>query len=385
MTSTTATDATRITTQKKRYLEVDRDNRPIDKQVPRTYQTYNGTGAEAVQLDGSDQFICESDLPAGPLVLSVGGQVGIRNLLGRIIRLTFPLGIINDVDLDVAPGVLTVTQNGVPSNGYTFAGPMTPFDAELQFYEDSTVFVALRCVAGGGPVTVGDIVGGTDGKVIRFIGTTATAVDEVLLDNIPAGANNQIMRTVGGQPTWQNQIVLTNVPAGANGEVLTTNAGNVVWQIPAAPPTFTQVKKMSVIKLSTSVFANDFIIPFDAVLFNNTSLVMNVGLTRLSGFTPGRFYTISFYVNMRNIDIDLNYDLQFEQNGGPTFFMSYRQTGVETVVGNVIRSENIAMTAMFDGTVHAANFFEWIFRNVVGPLGSSRVANANMDITEYTF
>lgn len=286
MTSPLATNAERTTDiSRQRFLEVNENNQPLDGQVPRTYQEYTGDGGEVVVLDGSDQFICTTDVPAGVLVLTVGGQTGIRNLLGRIIRLTFPVGIANDVELDVAPGMLTVTQNGVPSTGYTFTGPMTPFDVELQFYEDLTVFVALRCVAGGGPVTVGDIVGGTDGQVIRFIGTTATAVDEVLLDNVPAGANGQVLTTTGGNVTWATPTG-TLPPTQANEALVTTHAGVVQW---TSPPT--QLEGVLIKSTSTGSQGPQFITG------NYAQALMVESSGRVSFFLPPRQLITS---NFRN-------------------------------------------------------------------------------------
>lgn len=84
MTSTTGKDAGLITPiEKKRFLQADKNGAPLNRQVPRTQQSYTGTGGETITLNGSNYLFVTTAL-AG--VLTINCQ-DVSNLRGRLITI----------------------------------------------------------------------------------------------------------------------------------------------------------------------------------------------------------------------------------------------------------------------------------------------------------
>ena len=90
-------------TDKTRYLKVNRDGVPINRQVPRTYQTYTGTGG-SLTYDGSNEIRINGATLVSPLTIQFGPVSSVRNWIGRT------------VDINVfTPNTQTITLNSSPA------------------------------------------------------------------------------------------------------------------------------------------------------------------------------------------------------------------------------------------------------------------------------
>lgn len=114
MSNNKATDAVLAQYQHKRYYaEVDKDGKPINKQIPLTYMRYNGGGNETIVYDGSNILVIDSQLAAGPLTISFGNTLpSIRNLLGRKLDIIFNVTTLSGVVIDYNPGTIYVSGSG---------------------------------------------------------------------------------------------------------------------------------------------------------------------------------------------------------------------------------------------------------------------------------
>ena len=80
MTSSLATNAVvpnNITTPY--FLKSTKDGVPINRQVPRTYQVYAGTGNQTIDYDGSNEIIINGTFLTGPLIINFGPIKALRN------------------------------------------------------------------------------------------------------------------------------------------------------------------------------------------------------------------------------------------------------------------------------------------------------------------
>jgi hypothetical protein len=128
------------------YLEVDRDGAPLQGQVPRTYQRYTGTGNTTVVYDGSDVFVLDSTLGAGPLTIDFSAM---NNYLGRSVQLLCEKVATNNIILDFGSGELYFPPSAIPSTSLTLTPAQTPTSIVLTFYDlDKAMFVSSSTVTG---------------------------------------------------------------------------------------------------------------------------------------------------------------------------------------------------------------------------------------------
>lgn len=83
MTSTLATNFNDGGLNPVRYLRVDREGVPLQKQVPTTVQTYTGAGGVSIDPDGSEVLWVNSALGSGALTINFTTTAKYNNYLGR--------------------------------------------------------------------------------------------------------------------------------------------------------------------------------------------------------------------------------------------------------------------------------------------------------------
>lgn len=90
-------------TDKKRYLKVNKEGAPINKQVPRTYQNYTGTGG-SLAYDGSSEIRINGATLVSPLTIQFGPIANVRNWVGRSVSINV-----------FTPNARTITLNSSPA------------------------------------------------------------------------------------------------------------------------------------------------------------------------------------------------------------------------------------------------------------------------------
>lgn len=120
--------------QKKHYLETDKDGIPLQKQVPLTYQVYQGPGNESIEPDGSNSFSVGSIL-VGPL--DVDFRTHIQNYARRTINIFVLAGQVQPVNLLFPLAGYFVSQLGTPNviNNYVIAPSINHQAVQVSFGE----------------------------------------------------------------------------------------------------------------------------------------------------------------------------------------------------------------------------------------------------------
>lgn len=85
------------------FLETDKNQRPLQKQVPKTYQTYIGAGNETLAYNGSDVLIINTTLAAGVLTIDFTQN---KNLYGKMLEMIMLQPALNNIVFNYAPGQL---------------------------------------------------------------------------------------------------------------------------------------------------------------------------------------------------------------------------------------------------------------------------------------
>ena len=181
MTSPYATNYRTNRLGKQRFLEVDENGYPLQGQVAKTRQLYEGQGNETIQYDGSTSLIIMNSLTAGPLVVDFSAM---NNWMGRDMNLVLCQELDNTFTMDFGSG--TVIVPGVPSALHSTTTP-----------------------AGFGPLS----------GVLIFISINQAALvkNPVTFPNtIIPGDNGQFLGTVAGIAQWTDLP-----PSGATVKTLT--------------------------------------------------------------------------------------------------------------------------------------------------------------------
>lgn len=155
------------------YLEVDRDGTPLQGQVPRTYQRYTGTGNTTVAYDGSDVFVLDSTLGAGPLTIDFSAM---NNYLGRSVQFLCEKAILNNVVLDFGSGNLFVPPLTIPLNSTTLTPDRSPTASVITFYDLNKAMVVSSPA-----VFPGNLIPGGPGQVL----TTNAGTGVVDWEDVP--------------------------------------------------------------------------------------------------------------------------------------------------------------------------------------------------------
>jgi len=120
MTSLTADNAVVLSPiEKERFLLADKNGFPLNRQIPRTSQTYAGTGNETITINGSNNFLVTNAL-VGALVIDLTSAAKMRNRqitinvrggVGQIVTVNFPAAPYLTYDNGAAG---TITTKNIP-------------------------------------------------------------------------------------------------------------------------------------------------------------------------------------------------------------------------------------------------------------------------------
>lgn len=252
MTSTIATNALASIN---RCLEADREGRPLQGQVPKTYQVYEGVGNEAIELEGKDYLVIRSTLPDGPLVFSPANNI---NMMGRTCHVVTPLGCVNSVVFDYTPGDIYVDGSILPSNIYTVTGPFSQTTIDICFYARNECTLSLD-TGGALPVPAFYVSDGTlsgdrevdgDSNDLTFTNIAAFEIDSdslalntttgsagvlvddgtgtIVADNDPSVNSITAAAGISGA-TLSGTLSENDISPGSNGQILETVLGTSVW------------------------------------------------------------------------------------------------------------------------------------------------------------
>ena len=90
------------------HLKATRTGAPLNKQVPRTYQIYTGTGNQTIQYDGSNEIIINGPTLTGPLIIQFGPIANIRNAIGRKLNIIIVSPIFQTITLNSSPAFMKI-------------------------------------------------------------------------------------------------------------------------------------------------------------------------------------------------------------------------------------------------------------------------------------
>jgi hypothetical protein len=90
------------------HLKATRNGAPLNKQVPRTYQIYTGTGNQTIQYDGSNEIIINGPTLTGPLIIQFGPIANIRNAIGRKLNIIIVSPIFQTITLNSSPAFMKI-------------------------------------------------------------------------------------------------------------------------------------------------------------------------------------------------------------------------------------------------------------------------------------
>jgi len=103
MTSTLATNFVNTGLGRKHHLETDADGKPLQGQVPKTYEYYSGAGNVSIVPQGKDVFYA-SNLATGVLTLNLTSTPNYYNMIGRQITVYVAPAAANNVIVDITGG-----------------------------------------------------------------------------------------------------------------------------------------------------------------------------------------------------------------------------------------------------------------------------------------
>lgn len=104
MTSTLATNFVDPLLDVVRYLRVDKEGVPLQKQVPTTVQTYTGAGNVAIVPDGSEVLWVNSTLASGVLTVDFTSTANYNNYINRKLLVYVSPAAGNSVLVDITGG-----------------------------------------------------------------------------------------------------------------------------------------------------------------------------------------------------------------------------------------------------------------------------------------
>lgn len=115
-----------------RFLKVDKEGIPLQKQVALSFQVYSGTGNETIDFDGSNCLVIDSTLSAGDLTIDFSP---LNNNYGRECAIVSKRTLANDLILSFTGG--EIIEPGVPGplTSVTLPSGTGPSTASLIFFE----------------------------------------------------------------------------------------------------------------------------------------------------------------------------------------------------------------------------------------------------------
>lgn len=120
--------------ERQRFLKVDKNGFPVDKQIPRTWQNYSGAGGVTVIPDGSNSFNVLGVL-AGVLTLNC---TDVSNFIGRSLNVTVRGGATQNVVINFPAAGYDVRVKGTAGSvtTYTIAASANNQNALIDFRQD---------------------------------------------------------------------------------------------------------------------------------------------------------------------------------------------------------------------------------------------------------
>jgi len=109
MTSLLGKDATvPLAIDKYRYLKADKNGFPINKQVPRTYQNYTGTGG-SLNYNGANEIRINGSILTTPLIIVFGPSAKILDCIGKSVTINIYQPNTQTVTLNTSPALMSIT------------------------------------------------------------------------------------------------------------------------------------------------------------------------------------------------------------------------------------------------------------------------------------
>jgi len=141
MSNDLANDAELVSTiTKHRYLEVDKSGYPLNKQVPRTVQVYEGTGGEQIIYDGSSDILIKADDLVGDLEIILGPEIqNIRNLVNRQLTIQISGRTENTISIDSNPVEMRINGTSSMESYHNIIGDGTYKTVTLYFSEEEYI------------------------------------------------------------------------------------------------------------------------------------------------------------------------------------------------------------------------------------------------------
>lgn len=102
MTSQYATNAVSSGLDREYYLQVTKEGFPLQKQVPKTIQTYSGPGNEAIIPDGSNYLLITGTVADGALTVDLTDLQNYRNMIGRSLTIACSGDHVGAINVDIS-------------------------------------------------------------------------------------------------------------------------------------------------------------------------------------------------------------------------------------------------------------------------------------------
>lgn len=141
MSNDLANDAELVSTiTKHRYLEVDKSGYPLNKQVPVTVQTYQGTGGDKLFYDGSNDILIKADDLSADLEIILGPEIqNIRNLVNRQLTIQISGRTENTISIDSNPVEMRINGTSSRESYHNIIGDNTYKTVTLYFSEEEYI------------------------------------------------------------------------------------------------------------------------------------------------------------------------------------------------------------------------------------------------------
>lgn len=141
MSNDLANDAELVSTiTKHRYLEVDKSGYPLNKQVPVTVQTYQGTGGDQLFYDGSNAILIKADDLSADLDIILGPEIqNIRNLVNRQLTIQISGRTENTISIDSNPVEMRINGTSSTESYHNIIGDGTYKTVTLYFSEEEYI------------------------------------------------------------------------------------------------------------------------------------------------------------------------------------------------------------------------------------------------------
>lgn len=124
---------------RKRYLESTKDGAPINRQVPRTYQVYAGTGNATIDYDGSNELVVFGSTLTGPLTVNLGPLSRIRNMVGRSVTLNIVSPISQTITLNSSPAFMMLNGTSLQQLSHVIVADNLSKSIVLYFHSESNI------------------------------------------------------------------------------------------------------------------------------------------------------------------------------------------------------------------------------------------------------